>query len=516
MLVDPNELALVLAAGSRDLLQWAIYAALASATIGWTWGIVIVVYWAKLKSLHSRPILAAAGAITFVLGTILYFAVGQPGFYGDQLFVILEDQADLSAAVGIDDVDERRAFVYETLASHANGAQQDLTTKLARFGIEFRPYYLVNSLSLNGGPVIAAWLEAQPGVDRVLLNPVLRPLRAAAPTAVGDVEAPGGPPWNIELIGASQVWQDFGVTGSGIVVGQSDSGVDGEHNELKANYRGRSDGNDYNWYDPWNGSNRPVDIGGHGTHTLATAVGAKTGVAPGAEWIGCVNLARNLANPSLYLDCLQFMLAPYPQGGDPFTDGDPSQAADVLNNSWGCPPIEGCDPDSLLAAVQALRNAGIFVVVSAGNEGPLCESVSDPLAIYDEVLSVGAVDQEGTLAFFSSVGPVTVDGSGRTKPDILAPGVAVLSAFPGNTYEYLDGTSMAGPHLAGVVALMWSANPMLRGDVEQTEQILMETTFDYEGLPPACGNQSLPPYNGTGFGMVDAYSAVSTALELSE
>ncbi|MEI2422143.1 S8 family serine peptidase, partial [Arthrospira platensis SPKY2] len=87
-----------------------------------------------------------------------------------------------------------------------------------------------------------------------------------------------------------------------------------------------------------------------------------------------------------------------------------------MNNSWGCPEIEGCDADSLRPAVAALRQAGIFVVASAGNDGPRCESLTHPLAIYEEAFSVGSVDSAGALSSFSSIGPVWVDGSGRTKP----------------------------------------------------------------------------------------------------
>ena len=94
------------------------------------------------------------------------------------------------------------------------------------------------------------------------------------------------------------------------------------------------------------------------------------GVAPDAQWIACVNLERNLGNPPLYLNCMQFMLAPFPHNGDPLKDGDPTRAAYVLNNSWGCPTLEGCDAESLRPAVDALRKAGIFVAVSAGNDGP--------------------------------------------------------------------------------------------------------------------------------------------------
>src|SRR5262249_53236917 len=159
------------------------------------------------------------------------------------------------------------------------------------------------------------------------------------------------------------VWAT-GDTGRGVVVGSSDSGVDGSHPALAGTFRGGDD----SWYDPWNGSATPVDHNGHGTHTAGTAAGARgIGVAPGATWIACVNLDRDLANPAYYLDCLQFMLAPFPRGGDPLRDGRPDRAADVLTNSWGCTAIEGCDSGALRAAVAALTTAGIYVVVAAGN-----------------------------------------------------------------------------------------------------------------------------------------------------
>src|SRR5207248_4658886 len=231
-------------------------------------------------------------------------------------------------------------------------------------------------------------------------------------------------------------------------VGASDSGVDGDHPAVRDNFRRGDD----SWYDPWNRTRRPTDHGGHGTHTLATAIGHdNVGVAPGAQWVGCVNLDRNLGNTAHYLDCLQFMLAPFPYGGDPWRDGRPDRAPDVLTNSWGCPPVEGCDLGTLRAAVDALTGAGIYVVVAAGNSGPACRTVDDPPAPYPSALTVGAVDQRGNVAEFSSRGP-TPDG--RPKPDLLAPGVGVLSALPGGRFGALVGTSMAAPLVAGVVALM--------------------------------------------------------------
>ena len=129
---------------------------------------------------------------------------------------------------------------------------------------------------------------------------------------------------------------------------------------------------------------------------------------------------------------MQFNFAPFPLNGDPLREGRPELGANVLNNSWGCPRVEGCDPNALIDGVRALRAAGVFVVVSAGNDGREgCGTVATPLALYDEVFSVGAVDIDGGLAVFSSLGPVTVDGSQRIKPDISAPGVDVISVLPG-------------------------------------------------------------------------------------
>ena len=227
-----------------------------------------------------------------------------------------------------------------------------------------------------------------------------------------------------------------------------------------------------------------------------------------------MNLERNLGNPALYLDCLQFLFAPFPLGGDPLQDGRPDLGAHVLNNSWGCPVIEGCDPQALLAAVQALRAAGVFVVASAGNEGSACSTVQSPIALYDEVYSVGAVDNLGQVATFSSRGPVTADGSGRIKPDIAAPGVDVLSSYPGGTYSYSSGTSMAGPHVVGVVALLWSAAPELIGDIDGTEALINSTAQPYDPSlgPPECGDPGAIPNNVTGYGLIDAYAAVEAAL----
>lgn len=154
-------------------------------------------------------------------------------------------------------------------------------------------------------------------------------------------------------------------------------------------------------------------------------------------------------------------------------------------------------------------------MVSAGNDGPSCATVKDPLALYGDVFSVGAVGRDKHLADFSSRGPVTADGSGRIKPDIAAPGLEVYSSLPGGTYGTESGTSMAGPHIVGVVALMWSVNLELIGKIAETEQILRNTAQPASNSAEriVCGDPNATPNDYTGFGIVEAYEAVKQAMD---
>ncbi|MEV6691870.1 S8 family serine peptidase [Micromonospora sp. NPDC051196] len=507
---DPEEISLLLAS-SRDVPFWVAVAAGAGLVVALVLALAYGLLLARPAARPPRP--AVAGLTTLVL-LVAVAAVGvgagQPGLHGERLFVLLREQADLAdlpAGTGKAGRDARAGEVYRRLVATAERTQVDLRSELRRLRLDHRPYYLVNAIEVDGGPAVRAWLTSRPEVARVLVSQRLRPLPSPAEPSAGDAPAPQGPPWNITMIGADRVWSELRVTGAGVTVGSSDSGVDGRHPTLAENYRGGDD----SWFDPWNGTRTPTDRSGHGTHTTGSAVGrGGIGVAPGADWVGCVNLDRNLGNPAAYLDCLQFMLAPFPPGGDPFTDGRPTRAPEILTNSWGCPPIEGCDPMALRPATDALEAAGILVVAAAGNSGPLCRSVQDPPAPYPDVLTVGAVDQQRRVAAFSSRGPAP---GGVAKPDLMAPGADVLSAMPGGGYATLDGTSMATPQVAGVVALMWSANPDLVGDLDRTRQLLRATATAVPAgtgsaeRADACGGTQ----NVIGAGLVNAYAAVRAA-----
>ncbi len=516
MWFDPDELALIISASMGESMIWAGYASAVSLALGLLAAITArlwVGFWGEFSGEAPRPAAWLLPAAAWIGVAILFVAEVRGGFHGEGLFVILTDQADLGAVQSIADPLQRRSAVYQSLLAHAGGSQSSLRARLDRWGIAYQPYFLVNAIQVRGGPLLRLWLEQQPEVDRVLDNPWMRPLPRPVPVSSGEASAPDQVPWNITQIQADRVWEDFGARGQGIVIGNSDSGMQVDHPELQDSYRGLGGSNDYNWFDPWNHTRQPTDIGGHGTHTLGLVLGNSTGVAPDAQWIGCVNLARNLGSPALYLDCLQFMLAPFPLDGDPWRDGRPELGAQVLNISWGCPLLEGCDEQSLEPAVQSLRAAGVFVVASAGNDGPICGSLTSPPAVYDAAYSIGAVDSSGSLAFFSSIGLDPAATNQGVKPDLLAPGVEVLSAFPNSTYAVQSGTSMAGPHVAGVVALIWSANPDLIGDIQATEQILSSTARAYTGLLPACPGASADPSTAAGYGLVDAYQAVQLALQ---
>jgi subtilisin family serine protease/membrane protease YdiL (CAAX protease family) len=476
-------------------------------------------------------ILAAGLAMMAWLGVIgLYLTAGVPGFHPDGFLIFMEEQADLGPAAQIADPAERRAWVYKTLVETAERSQAPLRAALEIGGVPYRPHYLVNMIEVRSRPGLRHRFAEEPGVASVLFQPGVR--RYAFPFGLPnmDLTGPQGVEWNVRAVGADQAWA-LGYRGQGVLVGGADTGVVWDHPALKEAYLGwdgTAPDHDYHWYDAWDGRPEPWDDSGHGTHTIGTVVGRdgenQIGLAPDARWIGCRNMRQGLGNPGSYVTCMEFLLAPFPLDGDAFRDGDPARGADVVNNSWGCPAEEGCQPDTLRIAIENLRAAGQMMVVSAGNEGPACASIQSPPALYDDALTVGAIDQGAHVASFSSRGPVEADGSGRAKPELVAPGVDIRSAVPGG-YAPLPGTSMAGPHVAGAVALLWSVEPSLVGDLERTEAILTGTAqrraVENECGPneagrTSCGCGGEPggiPSNDYGWGALDVLAAVQRVLE---
>ncbi len=453
-----------------------------------------------------------------------------------EFLVIMGDRADLSAADSLPTKEEKGRFVFNILRARAESSQTALLNWLDERKIAHQQFYIVNAVLVSGSQELAMEIAARPEVASIIGNPEIQGLRPVELADLSDDEksfsesTSNNAQLNVEMgignVRASEVWA-MGFTGQGITIAGQDTGIDWNHPALKNRYRGWDGTNanhDFNWHDSIHADNRncskdsvaPCDDDGHGTHTIGSAVGTdgvinQIGVAPGAKFIGCRNMNLGNGTPATYLECLEWMLAPYPIGATP-AQGDPSKAPDITVNSWTCPPSEGCEPNTLKAAIEAQRAAGIVTVAAAGNSGAAgCSSIKEPPGIYDAAYTVGAHTAANNLiAGFSGRGPVTIDGSNRSKPDITAPGVLVRSAIRGGSYTFLSGTSMATPHVAGAIALLWSAHPELRGQVELTENILNESAVRV--MTTDCGgtNTSIP--NAVyGYGRLDVKAAVDLA-----
>jgi serine protease AprX len=446
--------------------------------------------------------------------------------YGQQaeFFVVLADRADLSAAANFTTKADKGRFVYQTLREKAQRTQGPILEWLRERNIEHQSFYIVNAILVKGTRTIAAALAARPDVARIEGNPRIQN-DLPQPETVDQASPQSGRPEAIEpgiqYTHAPDVW-NLGFTGEGIVVASADTGVRWTHNALKPHYRGWDGQNadhDYNWHDSihdsvgnpcGNDSPEPCDDQAHGTHTTGTMVGDdgagnQIGMAPGAKWIGCRNMDANTGTPARYIECMQWFLAPTRIDG---SDPDPTKAPDITNNSWHCPPEEGCSFDSLQAAVEAQAAAGIMMCSAAQNAGPSCSTVENPPGIYEATYSVGALNTgTDTIASFSSRGPVTADGSGRIKPDISAPGTNTRSCTNASdsSYSNFSGTSMATPHIAGAMALLWNAIPSLRHQLTDSRDALNNSAVHIASIQ--CGDEG-PPNNVYGWGRVDILAAV--------
>ncbi|HEU4403929.1 MAG TPA: S8 family serine peptidase [Polyangiaceae bacterium] len=455
------------------------------------------------------------------------------------VIVTLKGSADLSASKALATPAEKASFVYRALADQADRTQGALVGWLSAQGAKFRAFHVTNAVVVyDASPALVRQIAARGDVARIAIDTPFKLSRPEpgpdAVRATPEDDAVLAPGSNIVAAGAVQVWEQFGTRGEGVVVAGQDTGYDWTHPALRHHYRGYRGGvanHAYNWHDAIHapiggGSNpcgldspEPCDDDSHGTHTMGTIVGDdnagnQVGMAPAARWIGCRNMDRGVGTPSTYIECFEWFLAPYPPGGNPRTDGDPTLAPDVINNSWGCPPSEGCSGQEIVPALQALHDAGVVVVVSAGNAGPSCGTIDDqPATISDTTLSVGAYNHStGAIASFSSRGPSSLDN--QPGPDVSAPGVNIRSSVPGGGYSnFFSGTSMASPHVVGEVALLLSADPSLKGNVDEITNLVRATSTGKTSTQTCGGvSGSAVPNNTFGYGTINAHAAVSARL----
>jgi subtilisin family serine protease len=423
-------------------------------------------------------------------------------------WAILGTEANLSSALGILDRDARGQFVVDELARVAHDSQAGLVGWLSARTVLYQAFWIVNAVRITAGPDVMLAVAGRPEVARVR---AATSYRLPLPSQSRPAELARGVEWGIERIRADEVWDVFGSRGQGITVANVDTGVLWTHPALRRAYRGSHGGSvdhNYNWWDPsevcGSPSLEPCDNNGHGTHTMGTLVGQdrngnQIGVAPRARWIAAKGCELDLCSDFSILSSGQWILAPTDLSGDnPKVHIRPH----IVNNSWG-----DSDGSNIFfrGVVRAWRASGIFPVFSSGSGGPTCRSVESP-ASFRESYGVGAFDQNNVIAIFSARGPSPF---GETiKPDVAAPGVNVRSSWNDGGYEFLSGTSMAAPHVAGTVALMWSAAPALARDVDGTIAFIDDTAIDTSG---SCGG-TLDDNNAWGQGRLDAYAAVEAVI----
>ncbi|NRG46130.1 S8 family serine peptidase [Bacillus sp. CRN 9] len=400
-------------------------------------------------------------------------------------------------------------------AIESQGSVNDFLKKQEKSGKanDIQSFYIVNAMAVTATKAVMEKIATFPEVEKILPNETRKlhtPTVEEAPKAekAGEINSIE---WNIDHIGAPAVWE-MGIDGSGTVVASIDTGVQWDHPALKEKYRGYdaatgSADHEYNFFDATSNRSDSYDDHGHGTHVTGTMVGAEpnganqVGVAPGAKWIAAKALnAAGSGTDAQLIAAGEWILAPTDENGNP----NPAMAPDVVNNSWGGGP--GVD-DWYRQVVQAWRAAEIFPEFSAGNTtlfnpgGP--GSVANPGNL-PEAFTTGATDINDNLAGFSLQGPSPYGGI--LKPEISAPGVNIRSSVPGSGYEGgWNGTSMAGPHVAAVAALLRQVNASI--SIEDMEEIITSTAV------PLTNNQyPESPNNGFGYGLVNAYDAVNSII----
>lgn len=453
--------------------------------------------------------------------------------------ISFRQKADLSMAGKLKSKNDKAHFVYNALMQTSLESQARVVDYLVQNNISYSCFSIVNAISAKLTKSQAQRLLQFSEVKNIAFDPSIS-LENIEEHAATKNNA--NAEWGIQMINADSVWM-MGYEGSGVVIGGQDTGYEWEHSVLKSKYRGFINdtmaSHDHNWHDaifeinpghndsiPDASANPcgllvpfPCDDHNHGTHTMGTMVGSDStnliGVAPASKWIACRNMERGIGKPSTYLECFEWFLAPTDlENGNPRPDLSP----DVINNSWSCPEDEGCNEsnwDMMREAIRNLKAAGVVVVVSAGNDGRSgCATIAKAPSMFEESFSVGATQSNDTIADFSSRGPVVIDSSFRMKPDISAPGQSVRSSIRNNAFARFSGTSMAGPHVAGAVALIINANPELRGQVETIESILKQSAVPKIDSSECFGSSALEsPNHVYGHGRLDVLKAVRLAMQ---
>ncbi len=312
-----------------------------------------------------------------------------------------------------------------------------------------------------------AALRADERVAEVAGAPSISLIR---PTAKASAKLAHTTTWGLDALNVPKLWKQ-GLDGSGVVVGHLDTGVDGKHPALREAIQSFAEFDELGR--EVTPAPEPFDSDDHGTHTAATIAarpvqGRHVGVAPAAKLASAVVIEGGQVVARVL-------------GGMEWSLG---QGARVLNMSLG---FRGWWED-FVVLTRILRSRGVLPVFAVGNEGP---GTSRSPGNYAEAVSVGAHDESWRVADFSSSQRFQRKRKrDALVPDLVAPGVDVVSAAPGGGYQSMNGSSMATPHVAGLAALLMQAAP--KATVAQIERAILRSCRRRASMPEARSNRGVP------------------------
>lgn len=392
-----------------------------------------------------------------------------------------------------------------SLKEKASLSQRELLELFKEQGVEeYESFYISNAVHvIIENEALLRKIGALESVDRITLNNKINLIEPIEEKNRSIIYSPDSKniEWGVKSIHADKVWEEFGIEGEGVTVGIIDTGVNYNLPAIKSAYKGYDEatGNiDKSFYKDFiDGLDAPVadSKNSHGTHVAGIICGREgenlnqIGVAPKVKFISARALDDKGGDIANLMAAAEWML---------------EQAPDIINNSWG-----GTSDDDIWFKdiAKAWKDAGIIAVFASGNRNPGEEkpgygSIANPANLLD-VLSVGAVDIDRKIGDFSKKGPSAFDETKSIiKPELVAPGVQVRSIDAMGNYVSWNGTSMAAPHVTGVLALMKSLKPDI--GVEEAVDILKNTA-----LPLKDKEFDKTPNMAYGYGMVDAYDAIA-------
>ncbi|MGM0608337.1 MAG: S8 family peptidase [Candidatus Muiribacteriota bacterium] len=405
----------------------------------------------------------------------------------ERIFVRMQDTSMIAG-------ENYMQYLKDNAEASQKGLLNDLSSRSDELNIE--SFWSFNAVAMDADVELIEEISQREDVKEIFEVPEMELFNQNKPYIYTRATDGDGLVYGLKTMNVDRVWKDFGIKGNNVVTGVIDSGINYNLDIFEGKLLGgknfAGDPDEYH------------DDNGHGTHVAGTVVGdyvnddlyqqswwswtkvghfeGNIGVAPEADlyFARCMDADGGISFDNV-LKGLEWLA---------------SKGVQVANASLG----SSSHQPHLREPLVNIQKTGTMLVFAAGNSGSKVGSPAD----IPEIFSIGAVDSSDNKASFSSIGPATWDDEDYIKPDVMAPGVSVISYY-NDKLAGVDGTSMASPNTTGVIALLLEANPNL--SIEEIKRVLKETALDL-------GSDGVN--NQYGHGRIDAYAAVAAVTGKNE